>query len=136
MKISMDQSRLNAIAKDLLREAGNEKVFAFFGEMGMGKTTLIKALCKEIGATTTATSPTFSIVNEYNTTEGTPIYHFDCYRIEQAAEAFDIGLDDYFYSGHYCFIEWPDKILDFLPETFLKLELFFENGKRKLHLKH
>lgn len=132
----MELNELDVLAREILKAAGNERIFAFYGEMGAGKTTLIKALCSALESEVTATSPTFSIVNEYQTKNNQHIYHFDCYRIDDEEEAADIGLEEYFYSGHYCFIEWPEKIAGFLPETFLKLELFFENGKRKIHLKN
>jgi len=90
--------------------------------MGAGKTTLIKLLCACLGATDPVTSPTFSIVNEYNCT-GNKIYHFDFYRLKNQTEAFDMGYEEYFYSGAYCFIEWPEKIPDLLPEHHIKIQI-------------
>jgi tRNA threonylcarbamoyladenosine biosynthesis protein TsaE len=96
------------------------KIFAFHGNMGVGKTTFIKAVCKELGVEEVVNSPTFSIINEYRIeTTGELIYHFDFYRINQRSEAEDLGLGDYFYSGKLCFIEWPEKIEEWLPENTL-----------------
>lgn len=94
---------------------GNNKVFAFYGEMGAGKTTFIKAVCRALGVTDNITSPTFALVNEYLDKNGSPIYHFDCYRLKSIAEAYDIGAEEYLYSNQVCFIEWPEKIEEMLP---------------------
>lgn len=117
-------SKLPSIAHRLLQEAGDKKVWLFFGEMGVGKTTLIKALCEELGVKDTTSSPTFSIVNEYEGAEG-PIYHFDFYRIRSEQEAWDLGYEEYFYSGQYCFVEWPELIPSLLPEdaAIIRIEL-------------
>jgi tRNA threonylcarbamoyladenosine biosynthesis protein TsaE len=101
----------------------NYRVIAFYGLMGVGKTTFINALCKELGVTDNMNSPTFSIINQYDVKGGTPIYHFDFYRINRIEEAFDFGYEDYFYSGNYCFIEWPEKIESILPPDTLKIYL-------------
>lgn len=108
--------QLPAIAEALLVEAGDRKVLAFYGEMGAGKTTLIKALCSAMSVEELVTSPTFTIVNEYSSPQGKPVYHFDFYRIKSESEAFDLGYENYLYSGNYCFIEWPEKISSLLPE--------------------
>lgn len=99
-------------------------VFAFFGKMGAGKTTFVKALCEELGVDDVVNSPTFAIVNEYHSAvlEG-PVYHFDFYRIKRLSEAYDIGVDDYFYSGCPCFIEWPELIEDILPEDVVRVTI-------------
>jgi tRNA threonylcarbamoyladenosine biosynthesis protein TsaE len=100
---------LTEAASQLLKFAGNEKIFLFTGDMGAGKTTLIKSICSGLKVKDTVTSPTYSLVNEYEGAE-TTIYHFDFYRIKNEEEAFDMGFEEYVYSGNYCFIEWPEKI--------------------------
>jgi tRNA threonylcarbamoyladenosine biosynthesis protein TsaE len=113
---------LSSAAKALLNFAEKEKVFIFEGEMGAGKTTFIKAICVELGVKDSVNSPTFSIVNEYATAEAT-VYHFDFYRIKDIREAYDIGYEEYFYSGNLCLIEWPERIAEILPETYIKVEI-------------
>jgi len=120
-------SDLNVVAEKFLRLMKDKKVFAFFGPMGVGKTTFIKALCNELGVVEIVTSPTFALINEYQTGNGNIIYHFDFYRIEKIEEVFDFGYEDYFYSGNYCFIEWPDKIAEILPEDVVYVQMI-ENG--------
>jgi len=95
---------------------GGHRIFAFYGELGAGKTTFIKALCKELKVQDITSSPSFSLINEYYSVENGVIYHFDFYRLEQIEEAFDLGYEDYFFSGNYCFIEWPEKIIPILPD--------------------
>jgi tRNA threonylcarbamoyladenosine biosynthesis protein TsaE len=110
-------SGIHEAARSFIALAAGRKVFAFHGEMGAGKTTFIKAVCEELGVSDTVNSPTFAIINEYRAeTSGELIYHFDFYRINSPGEAADLGVADYFYSGAICFIEWPEKIEDFLPE--------------------
>jgi tRNA threonylcarbamoyladenosine biosynthesis protein TsaE len=116
-------SDLNVVADKFLRAIRDKKVFAFFGPMGVGKTTFIKALCNELGVVEIVTSPTFALVNEYQTGGGDVIYHFDFYRIEKIEEVYDLGYEDYFYSGNYCFIEWPDKVAEILPEDIAYVQL-------------
>ena len=116
-------SDLNIVAGKFLRLMRNKKVFAFFGPMGVGKTTFIKALCNELGVVEIVTSPTFALVNEYQTGSGKAIYHFDFYRIKKTEEVFDFGYEDYFYSGNFCFIEWPDKIAELLPENVVFVQM-------------
>lgn len=108
------------------------KHFAFYGEMGVGKTTFIKALCNVLQVEDVVTSPTFSIVNEYKTLKGEKVYHFDFYRIESVEEAYDMGYEDYFYSDAYCFVEWPEKVLGIIPPDFIKVSVYLKNGKRTL----
>lgn len=97
--------KINQAAKSFIKEMGDSKVYAFNGNMGAGKTTFIKAICEELGVHEIVNSPTFSIVNEYETADGNIIYHFDCYRINKIQEALDLGAEEYLYSGNYCFIE-------------------------------
>ncbi|GAB2701787.1 tRNA (adenosine(37)-N6)-threonylcarbamoyltransferase complex ATPase subunit type 1 TsaE [Mucilaginibacter koreensis] len=106
----------------VLTQAGQQKVFLFYGEMGAGKTTLIKELCRQLGVQEQASSPTFSIVNEYQGRER-KVYHFDFYRLKNQTEALDMGYEEYFYSGDYCFVEWPEKIADLLPEHYTRISL-------------
>ena len=126
------ESDLPVAARFLLDASKGKKIIAFYGEMGVGKTTLIKVICKELGVTDTISSPTYSIVNEYRDKNNTPIYHFDFYRIKDIREAYDMGYENYFFSGNYCFIEWPEKIENILPEGCVKIKLELEGGKRKL----
>ena len=128
-------SDLDYVAQKFVNKMDNRKVFAFYGEMGAGKTTLIKAICKAMGVTETITSPTFSLVNEYKDDDDNPIYHFDFYRIKNIEEAFDFGYEDYFYSGNICFIEWPELIESLLPtevvEVIIKVD---KNGQRLISI--
>jgi tRNA threonylcarbamoyladenosine biosynthesis protein TsaE len=124
-------SRLPEIANQIIGMADKNKVWIFEGELGAGKTTLIKELCEQLKVVDNVNSPTFSIVNEYETTKGEAIYHFDFYRIRSEAEAADIGVDEYFYSGNYCFIEWPSKIPSLLPEEYLKITLILVSGNQR-----
>jgi tRNA threonylcarbamoyladenosine biosynthesis protein TsaE len=96
-------------------------VFAFFGTMGSGKTTFIKSICRQLGVNEGMSSPTFGLVNEYAGLSGHPVYHFDFYRIKDQQEAIDIGCEEYFYSGEYCFVEWPEKILNLLPKEIVRV---------------
>lgn len=119
-----NQEELPSVAADLLKKHANERVFGFYGEMGAGKTTLIKELCRQLGVEGTTSSPTFAIVNEYFGQDRMPIYHFDFYRIDSVDEAVKIGFNDYLYSGAYCFIEWTEKVEELLAnEDFVKVEI-------------
>jgi tRNA threonylcarbamoyladenosine biosynthesis protein TsaE len=115
---------LTGVANELFTLAGDCKVWLFLGDMGAGKTTLIKEIGKWLGVTDAMSSPTFSIVNEYWTKDKKQVYHFDFYRIKNEIEAVEIGIEDYFYSGNYCFIEWPEKIPNLLPDVhaIIKIE--------------
>lgn len=114
MQKSYDLSKIDAIAAEILK-AAQYKIVLFYGEMGLGKTTLIKAIVKQLGVEEIAHSPTFSLVNEYTTEEHT-IYHFDCYRIKHEEEVYDIGIEEYIYADAWCFIEWPERITGLLPD--------------------
>jgi tRNA threonylcarbamoyladenosine biosynthesis protein TsaE len=115
-------SDLPAAAAQLVAFAGTEKVFLFNGDMGAGKTTFIKSLCETLGVKEAVTSPTFAIVNEYSI-PNTKIYHFDFYRLKNQTEALDMGAEEYFYSGNYCLIEWPEKIPDMLPLHYINVNI-------------
>ena len=110
-------------AKQFVAAMGDSRVFAFYGKMGAGKTTFIKALCTELGVEDIITSPTFAIVNEYTDGQGDPIYHFDFYRIKKLEEVYDMGYEDYFYNGGMCLIEWPELIEQLLPEDAVKVSI-------------
>jgi tRNA threonylcarbamoyladenosine biosynthesis protein TsaE len=114
-------SDLPGVAQQIISYAADARIFLFYGDMGAGKTTLIKALCSELGSTDVITSPTFSIVNEY--AGPNKIYHFDFYRLKNQNEALDIGCEEYFYSGSCCFIEWPEKIPDLLPDNYVRISV-------------
>ena len=109
-------------ARKFVEQIGNHTVFAFYGKMGAGKTTFIKAVCEELGVSDVITSPTFAIVNEYTAPNGA-IYHFDFYRIKKLEEVYDMGYEDYFYSGALCFIEWPELVEELLPDDAVRVTI-------------
>ncbi len=115
-------TELNSVAKALFSFAAGEKIFIFEGEMGAGKTTFIKVFCEELGVKEVVSSPTFSIVNEYSA-DGNVIYHFDFYRIKNLEEAYDLGYEEYFYSGDICLIEWPERVAELLPYSYIKVTI-------------
>ena len=123
---------INEAAKTFVENMGDGKVFAFYGKMGAGKTTFVKAVCECLGVEDVITSPTFAIVNEYTSAiTGDAIYHFDFYRIKKLEEVYDMGYEDYFYGGSLCFLEWPELIEDLLPEDATKVTIEeTENGAR------
>jgi tRNA threonylcarbamoyladenosine biosynthesis protein TsaE len=132
-RFTFNENDLNRIAEQFLTVTKNFKHFAFYGDMGAGKTTFITALCRIMGTLDLASSPTFSIINEYGTKKGDVIYHFDFYRIKSTVELLDIGFYDYCSNDAFCFIEWPDKAEELIPEDFLKIELsVLEDGSRSL----
>lgn len=114
--------RIAEAARSFVAHIGERRLFAFYGDMGAGKTTFIKAICDELGVTDTVSSPTFAIVNEYSSARG-PVYHFDFYRIKDTAEVMDLGFEDYAYSGHLCLMEWPELIEDLLPEDTVSVRI-------------
>ncbi|MBQ2362001.1 MAG: tRNA (adenosine(37)-N6)-threonylcarbamoyltransferase complex ATPase subunit type 1 TsaE [Bacteroidaceae bacterium] len=119
-------------ASEFVALIGNRRIFAFYGHMGAGKTTFIKAICEELGVTDAVSSPTFAIVNEYASTMGS-IYHFDFYRIKRSSEVLDLGFEDYAYSGNLCLMEWPELIEEFLPEETVEVHIEeIEGGKRRV----
>ena len=134
MTITFSIEQLDLVAKQIL-EQNPSKVLLFNGEMGAGKTTLIKKLCENLGVNEPTSSPTFSLVNEYYTTNNQYIYHFDCYRLKTEIEALDMGIDEYLYSGHWCFIEWAEKISNLIPEQHSVITIkVLPDGNRKLTL--
>ena len=125
---------IDAAAASIIRSLDGYRKIAFSGEMGAGKTTLIQSVCKILGVETIVNSPTFSLINEYFTNKGESIYHFDLYRIENVTELYDMGYEDYFYSEAWCFIEWPEKAIDLLPEDALILKIDVkEDGTRLIY---
>lgn len=131
MKIEINSiEELPEVARKLLETFPDERFYAFFGSMGVGKTTLIKEICRQIGVMQNVCSPTFAIVNEYCDGEGEPVYHFDFYRLKNLAEAYDIGYEEYFYSGNWCFTEWTEKIESLLPDHYLRIDISEHDGKR------
>jgi tRNA threonylcarbamoyladenosine biosynthesis protein TsaE len=116
-------SQLDEISRNLLNHFPDQRVFGFTGQMGAGKTTLIKSFCKVLGVVDVVNSPTFSIINEYKTGGNESIYHFDFFRLAKSEELYDIGYEDYLYSGHYCLIEWPEKFEELLPDNFVYIQI-------------
>ena len=132
-----DLSEIDGAARYLLDQSAGARVWCFVGEMGAGKTTLIKALCRDLGVRDDMGSPTFAIVNAYADSSGQPVYHFDFYRIEDPVEVVQLGVEEYFDSGCYCFIEWPDRVIDFLPEEYLKINVkLVSDNRRELIVNH
>lgn len=129
--------QLNVFAQDFLKAISDYRVIAFYGDMGAGKTTLIKSICSAMEVIDNVTSPTFAIINEYKTTRDEPVFHFDFYRINRLEEVYDVGYEDYFFSGHYCFIEWPEMVEALLPPSHIKAWISVEpGGERKCRLGH
>ena len=134
MEITFSLEEINEVAQQILDQNPN-KVILFHGEMGVGKTTLIKALTKKLGVTDATSSPTFSLVNEYQAANNQLVYHFDFYRINTETEALDMGVDDYLYSNNWCFIEWADKIPNLIPDSHSVITISLQaDGKRILTL--
>ena len=124
---------INETAQKFIDQIGDRTIFAFNGKMGAGKTTFIKSICETMGVKETVNSPTFSIVNEYETSDKRIIYHFDCYRINKIQEALDLGAEEYLYSGNMCFIEWSENIAPILPDSLVNVDIEeVENGKREI----
>ncbi|MBO7069174.1 MAG: tRNA (adenosine(37)-N6)-threonylcarbamoyltransferase complex ATPase subunit type 1 TsaE [Bacteroidaceae bacterium] len=133
MEIIFKEEDIRQAARQFVEGMGQNTVFAFYGKMGAGKTTFIKAVCEQLGVEETVTSPTFAIVNEYEAADSYPVYHFDFYRIKNVSEAYDMGCEEYFYSGRPCFIEWPELIEEVLPEETVNVTIeAMSNGERRL----
>ncbi len=127
--------QLGSVAREMLQAFPSSRIFLLYGDMGAGKTTLIKALCEELGVKDSTSSPTFSIVNQYHSPHGS-VYHFDFYRIKNEQEAFDMGYEEYFYSGDYCFVEWPQKIENLLPSDAKSISIdVIDEHTRKIEIK-
>jgi tRNA threonylcarbamoyladenosine biosynthesis protein TsaE len=114
---------LDEVAKKLIEQFPNYRIYAFYGKMGAGKTTFIQSVCRALGSKDNVTSPTFALINEYKTGQLQSVFHFDFYRIKDIEEAFDLGYEDYFYSGNYCLLEWPELIEPLLPENIVKVKI-------------
>lgn len=128
-------NELTTIAQEIIKSAQN-KVLLFNGDMGVGKTTLIKEICKVLGVKDVANSPTFSLVNEYKTSTNETVFHFDFYRIENEEEAYDMGVEDYLYSNNWCLIEWPENVKNLLPLGAVEINIMLlNNGQRNIQLK-
>ena len=129
---------IHEAAREFIAAMGDNTVFALYGKMGAGKTTFIKALCQELGVVDVVTSPTFAVINEYRSDiAGELIYHFDFYRIKKLEEVYDMGYEDYFYSGALCFIEWPELVEELLPGNTIKVTIEeLEDGSRKLTMEN
>ncbi|PWG04326.1 tRNA (adenosine(37)-N6)-threonylcarbamoyltransferase complex ATPase subunit type 1 TsaE [Polaribacter aquimarinus] len=126
--------KLEEIAKEIIASSKN-KTLLFYGEMGVGKTTLIKKLCKQLDVLDNISSPTFSLVNEYHTTTDAKVFHFDFYRIEDEEEALDMGIEEYFYQNAWCLVEWPENIENLLPLDAVRIQLtILEDGQRNIQL--
>ena len=116
-----DLEHIAGAAREFIAQIGRRRVFAFYGSMGAGKTTFIKAICESLGVDDVIPSPTFAIVNEYTAAQGDVVYHFDFYRIKRLEEVYDMGYEEYFYSGRLCFIEWPELIEELLPDDAVRV---------------
>jgi len=123
---------LKGVAANLIKQFPEHRVFALYGKMGAGKTTFIQAICNSLGSSDNVTSPTFALINEYNTADLSSIFHFDFYRIEDLEEAYDLGYEDYLYSGSYCFIEWPEMIEPLLPENIVEVKIEAQENENRI----
>jgi tRNA threonylcarbamoyladenosine biosynthesis protein TsaE len=134
MQITFSLDQITEVVSQILAQ-NPQKVILFYGEMGVGKTTLIKQLCQNLGVTEATSSPTFSLVNEYQTTDNKTVFHFDFYRLKSETEALDMGIEDYLYSNSWCFIEWAEKIPNLIPEqhSIITIDLL-QDGKRLLKM--
>ncbi|MCX6322287.1 MAG: tRNA (adenosine(37)-N6)-threonylcarbamoyltransferase complex ATPase subunit type 1 TsaE [Bacteroidia bacterium] len=132
MKILIkDKRHLSAAAKKLLKHTGDSKIFAFYGSMGAGKTTIIKAICEALGVIDIVSSPTFTLVNEYRTSKGETLYHIDFYRIKKQEEVFDLGIEEYLSGDSYCFMEWPELIEEILPPERVSVRITVDDNEQR-----
>ena len=127
-------TELNKVAKTIIESLEEKNVICFYGKMGVGKTTLIKDICSELGVKDNVSSPTFSIVNEYVKFDGSPVFHFDFYRIEDETEALDLGYEEYFYKNSLCFVEWPEKIKSLIPNNVLNVKILVDKDTRIIEI--
>src|SRR5664279_3070115 len=133
MKILIkDKRHLNTAAKQLLEQSGENKIFAFYGSMGAGKTTFIKAICRTLGAVDIVSSPTFTLVNEYKTSAGESLFHIDFYRIKKQEEVYDFGLEEYLTGESYCFMEWPELVEELLPAETVRVRITVDNDEQRV----
>jgi tRNA threonylcarbamoyladenosine biosynthesis protein TsaE len=132
--IIKDKRHLHAAAKELLKHSGDRKIFAFYGSMGAGKTTIIKAVCEALGALDIVSSPTFTLVNEYKTYDGESLFHIDFYRIKKQEEVYDFGIEEYLTGDSYCFMEWPDLIEDILPAETVRVKITVDEHEQRILL--
>ena len=127
-----DKRHLSLAAKQLLEQSGDKKIFAFYGSMGAGKTTIIKAICESLGAVDLVSSPTFTLVNEYKTSGGESIFHIDFYRIKKQEEVYDFGIEEYLTGDSYCFMEWPELIEEILPEETVRVRISVDEREHRI----
>lgn len=129
-----DKRHLPSAAKQLLEHFSDKKIFAFYGSMGAGKTTIIKALCESLGASDIVSSPTFTLINEYRTSDGEIIFHIDFYRIKKLEEVYDFGIEEYLTGDSYCFMEWPELIEELLPHETVKVRISVDDQEQRVLL--
>jgi tRNA threonylcarbamoyladenosine biosynthesis protein TsaE len=127
-----DKRHLHAAAKQLLERWGDFRIFAFYGSMGAGKTTIIKAICEVLGAIDIVSSPTFTLVNEYKTNSGESLFHIDFYRIKKQEEVYDFGIEEYLTGDSYCFMEWPELIEEILPEETVRVKITVDENEQRI----
>jgi len=127
-----DKRHLYSAARQLLKYSGDKKIFAFYGSMGAGKTTIIKAICKSLGAVDIVSSPTFTLVNEYRTSYGETLFHIDFYRIKKQEEVYDFGIEEYLTGDSYCFMEWPELIEELLPPETVKVKISVDDHQQRI----
>jgi tRNA threonylcarbamoyladenosine biosynthesis protein TsaE len=127
-----DKRHLHAAAKELLEQSRDSRIFAFYGSMGAGKTTIIKAICETLGAIDIISSPTFTLVNEYKTSSGESLFHIDFYRIKKQEEVYDFGIEEYLTGDSYCFMEWPELIEEILPGETVKVKISVDENEQRI----
>jgi tRNA threonylcarbamoyladenosine biosynthesis protein TsaE len=127
-----DKKHLSAAAKQLLKQTGNRRIFAFYGAMGAGKTTIIKAICQSLGAVDIVSSPTFTLVNEYKTSKGETLFHIDFYRIKKQEEVYDFGIEEYLTGDSFCFMEWPEMVEELLPPETVKVKISVDDQEQRI----